>query len=57
MNFIIFYVEKLYYEVLFNKTHIRSNNTVIRGNARAVVHLRTIDQFLKLVYCRFLQEK
>jgi hypothetical protein len=23
---------------------------VVRGNAHAVVHLRTIDQFLKLVY-------
>ena len=27
------------------------------AHAHAAIHLRTINQFLKLVYCRFLQEK
>jgi hypothetical protein len=28
---------------------------VIRGNAHATVHLRTINQFLKLIYLRYIK--
>ena len=36
----------------FNSSYYLRNRNMIRGNAHAAIHLRAINQFLKLVYLR-----